>query len=146
MANYSTTNDLLPYRPDIINYDNSNFAIYHTQAKTDIDRRIEMDWYRQEAENRDIDWTETAFDADLMLNASTQLKQAAIYLALYYIYAGLTIKVDDYFQSMRNYYEQKYENEISLALSRGIDYDWDESGTIEADETADTARRRLYRG
>ena len=145
MANYTTTSDIIFYRPDVDSYDQAYFPNYHTQATIDVNRKLEVEWYRQAATNMGIDWKVTAFNADLLLNSATQLKQAAAFRVLYYIYAALTIKTDDFYAAMRDLYEKMYNNEIESVIAQGIDYDWDESGAIDDDEKAESAPRRLYR-
>ena len=145
MPNYTQDADILKYRPELANYDLEYLDEYHTQATLEINQSLEAFWYRAAADDKGIDWQETEFDQDLLLNSDTQIKKLACYRVLYLIFASLANEVDGSYSALRDYYDKLYHNEFEEALKRGINYDWDKSGAIDADEKAKKSRKRLVR-
>jgi hypothetical protein len=145
MANYSTDADLIVIRPKIADLGITDLSPYHTEAKNRIDRVLEQRWYRPEATNRGILYTETAFDADL-LNAD-QLKYLACYKALELIYEALmkdSAEADGFERQMLRY-QAKFDDELQSLLTLGVDYDWDADDTFDEDERIRPVFRRLRR-
>lgn len=122
--------------------DGIGFSADHDEAKDDIDRIIEIKWFRprvRERFGRDIEILDdnVDFDPDLMLNASTQLKKASAYWVLgEYVCPRLSkaTKEADAWEKRADWFATRFNEEIDRVLSSGIDYDWDSSGVIESDE------------
>ena len=51
----------------------------------------------------------------------------------------------DGFERHRKLFSKLYTQELKELLAIGINYDWDDSGSIGADEKYEPAARRLYR-
>ena len=122
----------------------ASFDNDHAEAKDDIDRIIDLAWYRPQVRARtgsniEILDNSQLFDPDLMLNAGTQLNKLSCYRVLgYYVCPKLSKFVtdgDEWFNRAQEY-RTRYEEELERVLAIGIDYDWDESGVIETDEKA----------
>jgi hypothetical protein len=148
VANYSTDQDLLEVRPDILDLGVVSWETQHTEAKRQIDRQLDVGWYRQVAGDWGLDWTEDQFDATLMLNASTQLKRLSVLktLELAYMYLATSASVEpDAFMRQMELFRGLAEEEFRAVLASGIDYDWDASGGISDEEKAGLARRQLMR-
>lgn len=122
--------------------DGIGFSADHDEAKNDIDRIIEIKWFRprvRERYGRDIELLDDdlEFDPDLMLNASTQLKKASAYRVLgEYACPRLSkaTKEADAWEKRADWFATRFNEEIDRVFSIGIDYDWDSSGVIESDE------------
>lgn len=142
-SQYSTDTDLVQFMPDIRTHGINDFDNDHLEAKNDIDRIIEVKWFQPRLRQRfgkDIELLDgdTDFDPELMLNALTQLKKASVYRALSeYILPKLSQFQNadgDAFLRRADFFAEKFTQEMDRVLAVGIDYDWDESGTIDDDE------------
>ena len=125
-----------------IQVDSLGFDVDHAEGKDDIDRIIDLAWYRPQFRARtgsNIELLDDSqlFDPDLMLNAETQLKKLTCYRVLgFYVCPKLSkfVKDGDEWLRRAREYRKRYEEELERVLAIGIDYDWDESGVIEDDE------------
>lgn len=149
MANYSTDEDLVGLRPDILDLGVEKYTPQHEEAKRIIDRVLEFRWYRNAAEDIGVDWRTTAFDPTLLKSADTQLKRLSSYkaLELAYEYLMQASPSPTAFSELRDLYAKKYKEELSDVLGAGVDYDWSEAGEdiIGGEETAAPTIRRLKR-
>lgn len=148
MANYSTDEALVKVRPDILSHGVADWETeygLHSKAKSRIDRRLETRWYKQVAADYDVDPTETPFDADRL--DATQLADAACYLVLHFAYLILMkgTPEQDGFERLADKFQGMHEKEMQQLLSYGINYDWDESDTIDSDERLTPQYRNLVR-
>ena len=122
--------------------DGIGFSADHSEAKDDLDRIIEIKWFRprvRERFGRDIEILDdnVDFDPDLMLNASTQLKKASAYWVLgEYVLPKLSKETNepDAWRNRAEKFKERFSAEIDRVMNVGIDYDWDSSGAIESDE------------
>jgi len=161
---YADDDDLKVYRADILDFGVTSWADQHKKAFTEINRALDVGWYRQNAavrglytggyiggtladriQNYGSNMTVYPFDAELLLNAETQLRKLACFKCLELAYALLT-KGDDSFSKLRDHYKAEYEKEMVEVMAAGIDYDWDESGIVDDTEKATVKEpRRLVR-
>jgi len=144
MANYSTDADLQEIRSGIDQY-GSDWTDYHTEAKAAIDRVLEVQWYRPAAAERGIDWESTLFDADNL--DADQLKNLSAYKTLELVYRFLMkdTQEPDGFKAQMLFFRGEYDRELETLLTLGINYDWDEDGSIDSSETFSPLRRRIRR-
>ena len=120
----------------------ASFASDHEETKKDIDRIVDLSWYRSQVRARtgmsvDLLNDSRLFNPDLMLNAETQLKKLAAFRCLgEYVCPKLAKFVDenDVWGNRAKFYREKFNEELERVLAIGIDYDWDSSGVIEHDE------------
>jgi len=145
MANYSTDLDLVEIIPTIMNMGDSSYTTFHTQAKADVDRIIRAQWYQNEAADRGIDTTTTYFDADNL--DSDQLTKLSSYKALELIFRSKVKPgpAADMYEKLMLLYREYFEKELEALMKGGINYDWDEDGTIDEDEQYSARKRRLKR-
>lgn len=116
----------------------------HAKAKTDIDRMIDLAWYRPQVRARtgsNIELLDDSqlFDPDLMLNAETQLKKLTAFRCLgKYVCPKLAKFVDenDTWGNRAKHFLAEFEEELERVLAIGIDYDWNQSGIIDPHEKA----------
>lgn len=122
--------------------DSPGFSADHDEAKDDIDKMIEVKWFRPRVRERfgkDIEFLtgNLDFNPALMLNASTQLKKASVYRVLgNYVFPKLSksTRSGDAWEKRGEEFGKRFEEEIERVLSTGIDYDWDSSGQVDDDE------------
>lgn len=147
MANYCTDDDLVKIRPNILDFGVEDLDDQMEEATKVINRQIEAGWYRGVAEDYVINWRETAFDQDKLLNAASQLTRAGSYKSLELIYMFLMKDTPeaDGFDRERKLFKSLFDEEIKSVLAVGLDYDWDESSEIEAGENLQPRVRRLMK-
>lgn len=143
---YSSDADLVKIRPNILDYGVPDWTDKRAEAEADVDRDLDINWYRDAAERRGISWTSTPFNNTLILTAA-QVKKLSIYKTFVYIYEYLMkdSTEPDAFERQRNYFAKRYREELADVLAVGIDYDWDSSGAIEAAEKYEQAPRMIRR-
>ena len=117
----------------------------HTEAKRQIDRLLEVKWYQDEAAEYGVNPESVPYDSDL-LNAD-QVKLLSCYKALELIYEFLmkdTPEPDGFARQMEHY-AKRFDDEFQTLLSLGVEYDWDDDGTIDESERLKPKRRTLRR-
>lgn len=145
-AEYCTNSDLVEIRPDILSLGVSDWSTQIVEAGKMIDRALDVQWYRRNAEDYYIDWRSNPFDRDSLSNIEEQLLRTGCYKTLELIYLYLMKhRVDDAFAKERDLFAKLYKDEIAEVMASGIDYDWDTEGDEDADETFITRTRRLKR-
>lgn len=150
MSNYSTDADVLEYEPTIKEYGVIDFSSYHAKTTADIQRHLRIEWWprvkRYSSTSRYFNTTDLEMDTT-KLNAE-QLKRAAVYHVLsYYILPQLT-KHDaepDRFRMMIDFYKGRFRDELDMVLQDGVEYDWDNDGTVEDSEKQTQHFNRLVR-
>jgi hypothetical protein len=146
-TSYHDHEDLVKVRPDIMNYGVEDFSDQMEESEDIVERVIETQWYRNVALNYDIDWRSTPFDSTLLLTATTQLRRVCVYksLELIYLFLMKESKEPDAFERQCGTFKKLYQEEMSEVLRSGLDYDWDETGSLASDERLQPSVRRLYR-
>lgn len=122
--------------------DSPGFGADHDEAKDDIDKMIEIKWFRprvRERYGKDIEFLtgNLDFDPALMLNSATQLRKASVYRTLgNYVLPKLSkaVRGGDAWEKRAGEFSRRFDEEIERVLSAGIDYDWDSSGQVDDDE------------
>lgn len=146
MAEYCLESDLVLIRPDILNLGIDEWSEQITEAGKIIDRAIDVQWYRRNAEDYYVDWRSNPFDRDRLSNVAGQLTRTGCYKTLELIYLYLMKhRIDDAFAKERDLFAKLYKDEIAEVMASGIDYDWDNDDDEDADETFITRTRRLKR-
>jgi len=147
MADYCTNADLAEVRPKILSLGVADWATQIAEATSIINRALEVRWYRQACKEYALDYREYQFDADLLLNASTQLNRLGVYktLQLAYIYLAKDSPDADAFERQANTFAKLYSTELADVLAQGLDYDWDESGALYYTEKRMSSLRRTRR-
>ena len=117
------------------------------EAEDIINRTIDSQWYRNNALNYSVDWRSTPFDSTLLLNADTQLRRLATYksLQLIYLYLMKESKDPDPFERQKDTFKRLYQDELNDVLKAGLDYDWNETGSLDSSERFLPSIRRLYK-
>lgn len=145
---YCTNNDLTKYRPTILQKGVADWANQIAEAERQINRVLDVQWYRDAARDYGIDWRETPFDSTKLHEPEVHLNALACYKTLELAYAALAKETEepDGYERHRDYYAKAYEEEFEVVLAEGIHYDWDADSEEDAFETKQTVPRRLKRG
>ena len=149
----STDDDLIEYQADILEYGIDDFDSYHAKAREDILRKLRTQWWaraRNSQMKADSIRTAEQLEMDESLLSESQFTRCAVYrvLAEYALPQLTKWNADgdeDKFQVMMMHYRKKFEEEFNNILLDGVDYDFDDDGTIENAEKQPFHTRRLVR-
>ena len=150
MSNYTTDADILEWEPSIKEYGIIDFSTYHAKTKADVNRWLRIYWWpkvRRASVNASY-FNTTELEIDETRLTASQFKTASVFHVLaYYILPQLTQhgETPDRFRMMIDFYKQKWLEEINLVLQDGVEYDWDNDGTIEQSEKQTQHYNRLVR-
>lgn len=135
---FSTDSDLTAIVPDILSLGIDSFASEHAKAEAEITREIRRRWWPRTGKKGEMNET---------LLTDTQWTRANAYLVLWkYALPQLTNWVDgDRFREMIAFYRDLYGQELEAVFNDGVEYDFDEDGTIQNDEKDLTFTGRLTR-
>ncbi len=124
---FSTDTDLQTIVPDIFDLGIETFIDEHAKAEADIKREIRKTWWPRTGKQGEMDDT---------LLTDSQWTRASAYLVLWkYALPQLTNWVDgDRFREMITFYRDLYSQELAAVFADGVEYDFDEDGSIADDE------------
>lgn len=135
---FSTDSDLTAIIPDILSLGISSFSDEHAKAEADIKREIRNRW-----------WSRTGYSGELddTLLTDTQWTRANAYLVIWkYAMPQLTNWVEgDRFREMQAFYRDLYNQELEAVFADGVEYDYNEDGSISEDEKDIRITGRLSR-
>jgi hypothetical protein len=149
MSNYSTDADVIEYEPTIKEYGVIDFSSYHAKTTADIQRHLRIEWWpRVRRSSQPLRYFDRGLEMDTTKLNAAQLKRAAVYHVLsYYILPQLT-KHDaepDRFRMMIDFYKARFRDELDMVLQDGVEYDFDNDGTVEDAEKQPEHFNRLVR-
>lgn len=146
----STDADVKVYEPNILAYGIQSFTSEHAKTQADIERLLRIDWWPR-VRNTKLSTSialSTALEMDNSKLTESQFTRAAVFHVLaYYILPKLsqfTSDPDIFMEKMR-YYKDRFREEFDLILADGVDYDFDNDGTVEASEKQPVHYNRLVR-
>ena len=135
---FSQDSDLVALVPDILDFGITSFSTEHAKAQTDLTRTIRNEW-----------WYKKGIKGEMVASYLTdsQWTRCNAYLVLWkFALPQLTNWVqDDRFLNMITFYQQRYHEELSAVFADGVEYDDDNSGSIEDDEKGIVSYGRLTR-
>ena len=135
---FSNDTDLTDEVPDILDFGIDSFADQHAKAEADLKREIRRKW-----------WPRTGRSGELndSLLVESQWTECNVYLVLWkYALPKLTNWVDgDRFQNMIDFYKSRYGEELDAVLQDGVEYDFNDDGTVTDDEKNVRVQSRLNR-
>lgn len=148
----STDADLLKYQPDILTYGIDEFTDEHAKARDDILRKLRDEWWSRSRgkANYDISRSLPSLEMDADRITESQFTRCAVYRVLSeYALPQLTKwnaeGDEDKFQVMMMHYRRKYDEEFNAILRDGVEYDYDDDGSVEESEKQPLHTRRLVR-
>ncbi len=133
---YTINADLFAERPQLED-GNISFTPYHIEAADIINRTINTKWYKDNSAQRSMDFRVTPFDPALLSDSGAQVKRLATFQTLKLIYESLITGPDDENIMQMDRFIGRYNDELELVMDEGIDYDWNDDGTIQPDEKAE---------
>ena len=143
---YCTDDDLVGFRPNILEYGVPSWAAQRLKATSVVNRDIAAEWYRKASKEHGVDFTMTPFQPVLMLSRYEQLEDATCHKTFELIYDYLSKDVDgDVFRDLSDRYYKLYERELKRVILTGIDYDWDSSGALDSTEKYEMVAPRTLR-
>jgi len=124
---FSTDSDLTAIQPDILSLGISSFSSEHAKAEADIKRELRNRWWSRTGRAGEM------VDAQL---TDSQWTRANAYLVMWkYALPQLSNWVgDDRFLSMISFYRDLYGQELEAVLADGVEYDFNDDGTIQDSE------------
>lgn len=140
---HATLNDLLEVEPTIQDYGVLDWDTELERSTQEVNRILNVRWYLPYARSKN---TSQAFDPERLNSA--QLTQACVYHALAYHIAPKLTNFDpeqDVFSVMMKYYEGRFEHEMELVITEGVQYDLNLDGEVQASEVKAGPRLRLQR-
>ena len=142
---YSTDDDLVKIRPNILDLGVSSWEEQHLEAFAIINRALISRWYKVIAAEHGVNWWETEFEPD-QIDVS-QLLRLSCYktLELAYTFLMKDGPDPDGFERNAKTFGKKYNEELKEVLSIGVTYDWDVDSEYDTEEKYETAPRRIYR-
>lgn len=148
----STDADLIKYQPDILTYGIDEFTDEHAKARDDILRRLREEWWvrSRNVTNYDISRSLPSLEMDNDRLTESQFTRCAVYRVLSEYALPMLTKWnaqgnEDKFQVMMMHYRKKYDEEFNAILRDGVDYDFDNDGTVEETEKQPFHTRRIIR-
>ena len=148
----STDADLIKYQPDILTYGIDEFTDEHAKARDDILRRLRDEWWvrSRNVTNYDISRSLPSLEMDNDRLTESQFTRCAVYRVLSEYALPMLTKWnaegnEDKFQVMMMHYRKKFEEEFNSILRDGVDYDFDNDGTVENTERQPFHTRRIIR-
>jgi hypothetical protein len=149
MSNFATDSDVLEYEPRIKDFGVIDFSQEHTKTTADIQRYLRINWWarvRGTSGNTRSYFAYEGLEMDTTKLNAAQFKRSAVFHVLaYYILPKLTQHQDDKFASMIDFYKSRYLEEINDVLADGVEYDFDNDGTVENSEKQPVHFNRLVR-
>ena len=135
---FSTDSDLTDIIPDILDLGIASFYTEHDNAASDIKREIRSKWWPRANYGGEMDDT---------LLTDSQWARASAYLVLWkYALPQLTNWVEgDRFREMQSFYRDMYSQDMEAIFADGVEYDYNEDGTVEESERNITIGQRLTR-
>ena len=138
---YSTDDDLLVFRRDILELGVNSWDDQHDEAELINNRDLQSAWYVEIAKEIGVS---SAFDASL-LDAS-QLLRLSVYktLELAYLVLDHEYESDPFFKN-RGTFKELYDEELQKLIVSGVRYDWNKDGSFSSVESLTKSPRRLSR-
>ena len=147
---YATLDDLLQVEPTIQDYGNLDWDWELARSQTEVNRVLSVRWWPQYSKQFKVNITIVGQMAlmDPQRLDGTQWTLATVYHALaYHICPKLTkfTPETDKFQVMMEYYRQRFEHEMDLAIREGVKYDINLDGVISNFEKLPDTYLRIRR-
>jgi hypothetical protein len=135
---FSNDSHLVDIQPDILDLGIDTFYEEHARAHAEIVREIRGTWWPKTGYNGELDDT---------LLTDSQWTRASAYLVLWkYALPQLTNWVDgDRFREMIGFYRDMYTQELNAIFADGVEYDYDEDGSVSTEEKSTKVQTRLTR-
>lgn len=142
---YCTDADLVKYRSTILDLGVTDWAEQRQEAYEMINRVIRARWYRVASREMGYDYRLTAFNPSLVMNDCLKRLECFKTLELAYMILKKDGPEADGYERAEKSFRNRYNEELEVILSAGVDYDWDGDGVQNDDEATVRVTRRLVR-
>lgn len=146
---FAVNGDLLKYVPSIFDHGVQDFTDELNMAESDVKRKIETDWFNKHySSGYDVVGRRQGLVFDSSLLTESQWNRSTVYYALYaFILPQLaTWRPDgDAFVVQIEHYRNRFAEEFTAEMDKGVEYDFNDDGTVDASEKIRSTRDRLYR-
>lgn len=136
---FATDSDLEDMISTIFDHGLDTFASELAKAEDDVVRKIKIEWFNKR-------YNPNTFNKSLLIES--QWTNATVYRALgFYIMPKLSQwrEDGDSFQEQMEFYQERFAEEMNDQFGVGIEYDYDEDGSIDNTEPYQNSQSRLYR-
>jgi len=136
---FANNTDLQKYAPEMFEQGTDDWTDELNEAQLDVTNMIQYKWWNKVN-------SRSAFDKTKLIES--QWTKATVYkaMAAYILPKLSTFRPEgDPFREQLGFYKERFEEEFNLQFGLGIDYDEDDSGTVESDEVNPFDQSRLYR-
>jgi len=146
---FATNDDLVKYFPTAMDHGVGDWTAELAMAQGDVETIVKTRWFNKEfgtVRSRSNLVGYPIFDATKL--TSSQWTRATCYraLAVYILSKLSTFRPEgDSFREQLAFFQSRFEEEMSLQISSGVEYDLDGDGTVETGEKFAVAQDRLYR-
>lgn len=124
---FATNNNLQEYAPDVFEQGIDDWTDELTKAQTDVINMIQYKWWNKY-------YSRSKFNSTLLVEA--QWTKSTVYQALYaYILPRLsTFRPEgDPFREQLTFYKERFNEEFDIQFGLGIQYDFEDDGSIDED-------------
>jgi hypothetical protein len=131
--------DLQEYAPEVFQQGVDDWTDELAKAQVDVTNMIQFKWWNKF-------YSRSEFDASKLVD--TQWTKTTVYQALYaYILPKLsTFRPEgDPFREQLTFYKDRFTEEWELQFGIGIQYDFEDDGTIDDSDVKQVSQNRLYR-
>lgn len=144
-SNYTTDEDVIKIRADFEDIvDSTTAPNFHDEASIVIDTDIIIAWYKTAATDRGLNFRETLYNRDLLLEPD-EFKRFAVYKVLSLYYAWCAKDAESSTFELSKFYNKLYQDQLAQQRELGFSYDWSQTGTIISTERYDRKPLRLER-
>ncbi len=137
---FATNTDLQKYCPEVFDQGVDDWTTELADAQTDVSNMIQFKWWNK-------NYSRKEFDATRLVDA--QWTKSTVYRAMAsYILPKLsTFRPEgDPFREQLEFYKNRFEEEFDIQFGLGIQYDFEDDGTIDPDtDVKEYSQSRLYR-
>lgn len=125
---YATYAQILDQCGEVVNLnvDPLEWDAIHAEATLQINRDLDLAWYRQAASARGVT---DLFDPALL--DTTKLYRLGVYKALFIAFQRAARSDNESRAEMRDYWAQMYREELNLVANAGLPYNWDTDSEYE---------------
>jgi hypothetical protein len=145
---FATNSDLVKYYPTAMDHGIADWTSELALAQSDVETLVKTRWFNQEfggtRGRSQVGYP--SFDATRLTDS--QWTRATVYraLAVYILSKLSTFRPEgDSFREQLNFFQNRFEEEMTLQLGAGVEYDLDNDGTVDNGEKFAVAQDRLYR-
>ena len=146
---FATNEDLVDIYPTAMDHGVADWTAELAQAQGDVETLIKSRWFNREfSQNTKYRSAPIAPVYNPALLTESQWTRATCYraLACYILPKLSTFRPEgDSFREQLNFYSNRFDEEFNLQLGAGVEYDYNDDGSVSDGEKYAVAQDRMYR-